>query len=540
MYLCYDIKGIQRFIFSVPKLKCVIGASGLIAEFDEDTVVQIGREYSAERVFSGGGRGAFRCTSQEQAEDFEGKLIDAAHRIGLDIRIGIAELLSDAAHHADRLYPYCPKTLEGPPCAMSGLWPAEKEGKAHRLVFMRAAMAGKDRLGRTILQELRSLELIPDELKGYELRFFKNVNPEPDTDEDPGLDEREARAAQAALGNRNRWAVVAMDGNDMGRQFLAFEAMRAREDWPEEKTREWLKIMSSQLNSCTRIAFLTALGRAIAAWFTGTPPEDLDGCFVEDANGDRTNTLILPFRPLILGGDDLTMLCHSTYAMQFVRDLSETFQEQSRIAARESALQPLWPATNGELTISAGILYTKVTYPLHSAIPYADSLLASAKGKYRAHPKSNVATRPAVDWDTITDTLVDTPAARRNRELRFFDAELGREIQLTRRPYVLDGGNGHPELTSLLALKEKLAHIPPSVRARILPSLQRPWSERIAFVASLAKRHKVFMDELWEGDAKPAPGWIPDDEAKVQATGWPDALLLLEEEHRLARPTVDD
>ena len=25
MYICYDIKGIQRFIFSVPKLKCVIG-----------------------------------------------------------------------------------------------------------------------------------------------------------------------------------------------------------------------------------------------------------------------------------------------------------------------------------------------------------------------------------------------------------------------------------------------------------------------------------------------------------------------------------
>ena len=33
-YLCYDIKGIQQFIFSVPKLKYVVGASLLIDEFD--------------------------------------------------------------------------------------------------------------------------------------------------------------------------------------------------------------------------------------------------------------------------------------------------------------------------------------------------------------------------------------------------------------------------------------------------------------------------------------------------------------------------
>ena len=34
VYVSYDIKGIQQFIFSVPRLKCMIGASGQIANFD--------------------------------------------------------------------------------------------------------------------------------------------------------------------------------------------------------------------------------------------------------------------------------------------------------------------------------------------------------------------------------------------------------------------------------------------------------------------------------------------------------------------------
>ena len=69
--------------------------------------------------------------------------------------------------------------------------------------------------------------------------------------------------------------------------------------------------------------------------------------------------------------------------------------------------------------------------------------------------------------------------------------------------------------------------------ARVLPSLQRPWSERVAFLASLAKRHSILCDQLWEEDDKTGPGWKED--AKIRATGLPNALLLLEEERRMAQ-----
>ena len=33
-YLCYDVKGIQSFIFKIPKLKYIIGGSALVDIFD--------------------------------------------------------------------------------------------------------------------------------------------------------------------------------------------------------------------------------------------------------------------------------------------------------------------------------------------------------------------------------------------------------------------------------------------------------------------------------------------------------------------------
>ena len=227
MYICYDIKGIQRFIFSVPKLKCVIGASGLIEDFDRTTAVQQGAACGADRVFSGGGRGAFYCPSDQVAEDLARRLVEAAHQVGLDIRIGKDSGLSQAAHHADRLYPYCPslgdsqEPLTDEPCAMSGLWPVPR-GRAvaakpgvHPLVWLRAQEGRKDRLGERILGQLLEGRLIPEPLTGYKLAFFKNVSPHPDDDED---EREETEAGKVALGGATAgrlwpWMATTWGGN---------------------------------------------------------------------------------------------------------------------------------------------------------------------------------------------------------------------------------------------------------------------------------------------------------------------------------------
>lgn len=544
VYVGYDIKGIQQFIFSVPKLKCIIGASGLIVNFDQAAEGMAKSDAGYDYIFAAGGRGAIGCSDKRLADALEDRLVQRAWLAGLDIRIGIDNDLSQAMHRADRLYPFVPtlpsgdETERAEPCAMSGLWPVKpKAGKGpnqdvHERIWERVQMARIDPLETFILNGLQKYD-IPEVVQGYKLTFFKNVSPDPDDSPEESV---EAHIAQAALGRRNRWAVVAMDGNDMGRQFLAFDQLP--QDVSNTPKPAWLKQMSQALERCTESAFFQALGQAIGRWASQvvSSGEDLHRYCVPNSN-----RLILPFRPLILGGDDVTLLCHASYAMSFVRDMAQNFRRLSQ----EAQVVPRWPATGGELSMSAGILYTKVTFPLHMAIPYAESLLASAKGKFRSQPGANetIPTTPtpaAVDWDTITDTLVDTPAARRSRELCFDDGELGVGVQLTRRPYVLEPAGEHPDLDALFKLKAKLeaADISTSVLARILPSLQRPWSDRIAFIASLAKRHPLLKEQLWEGDTTLGDAWRVEPDGKTRVTGLPDALLLLEEEHRMAQATA--
>ena len=123
-YLCYDVRGIQQFIFSVPKLKYVVGASLLIHEFDESAGRKLLKSLNMPEealIFCGGARGTFKCDSQGAAEKLRDALVSEASNIGLDLRIGIDPDISEATRGADQLYPFVPESLEGEPCRASGL-----------------------------------------------------------------------------------------------------------------------------------------------------------------------------------------------------------------------------------------------------------------------------------------------------------------------------------------------------------------------------------------------------------------------------------
>ncbi|MDO4558753.1 MAG: hypothetical protein Q4C47_07290, partial [Planctomycetia bacterium] len=78
---------------------------------------------------TGGGRGMFRCETVEDADRNQEILTDLAHGRGLDLRIGRDEDPSEAATHADDLYPFLPDLPPGEPCAASGFWPVDPESK---------------------------------------------------------------------------------------------------------------------------------------------------------------------------------------------------------------------------------------------------------------------------------------------------------------------------------------------------------------------------------------------------------------------------
>lgn len=533
MYLVYDVRGIQKYIFAVPKLKGVIGGSLIVEEFDHQEAPQAAKKYGWECIFTGGGRGLFSKNDGGNIADLRKELTETAHSHGLDIRFGECEEMNSIPEAVD-LYPFVPPMEPGKiyPCALSGLWPVREKGAVHELIKERMEKARRLDLNQKsatpIKQVLKALNEEFEELlketygSNMKMDFFRNVSPEEEQDQQ---ERKEAKAAARALGNRNRWAVVCMDGNDMGRQIACMVHEK------DQKRREkWFKAFSSSLAECTNGAFTAALKETVRLWMEENR-EELESSYT--ANG----CLILPFRPLVLGGDDVTLLCHSGWAMEFVKQMSTAFTQYSEKLANEkkSVLDDyeLWPATGNSLTISAGVLFCKTTYPLVSAIEYAESLLASAKSGFRADPSQKKPSQPGVDWETVTETLVDSPAERRQREMWFQDKELGnQEIRLTDKPYSIEKF----EELEKSRMMQTLAALPGTIRAGLLPSLRQPWSLRTAFLASLGKRHPTLWRKLGETNGE---WWICDKEnSSVLKTQVIDAVTLLDEARRMKQETV--
>ncbi|MBQ9754826.1 MAG: hypothetical protein IJV93_08780 [Lentisphaeria bacterium] len=502
MYLCYDLKGIQQYIFQIPKLKCCIGGSRQIDTFDREDAGELTLE-GIRKIYTGGGKGAFECDSQAALEELKQELLDRARLKGLTIRFGISDDYFTAAREIAETYCFQPDSLEGAPCEQSGLYPTLE--KIHPLIRKRIALGSCHEEESPV--ESRFLKSLREIFKRDDLGFFYNVS----------AGDEDGWEAAEALGNRNRWAVVCMDGNDMGSQFLAFAKNAPRDPAAaQQQWSKWLPEMSQRLDECTRSAAEAGM-IAVAEVFLKNLPD----------------SSVLPLRPLIVGGDDVTVLVHCEYAMLFVKTVMAKFNELSRKYAH------LWCGTNGEMTISAGILYAPVTLPLHSALSYAEMLLASAKthGRELKKEKNSAVSLPCVDWESVTEGLLVSPGIRRCREFRFYDKEIGKNVELTSRPYSLE------ELSKLEKAKALWEELPRNIRFQIHPALFAPKDERAAFYARLLKNHPEHARQLRE----PIEGvsdsygsaWekIGDDCLKTNVI---DILLLAQEEYRLAHPTVSE
>ena len=248
MYLCYDIRGIQSFIFQIPRLKYIIGGSARVDRFDRRIVPRLAAESGWDLICAGGGKGAFRAASQEQCDSIQASIIAAVREFGADVRFGRHEVYSEAAHCTDRLFPYLPDNLKGHPCKESGLYPVEG-GDVHEVVRARDWSCGEHipRWFEEQLLESGEVEL-PLGLGVGPLGFMRDVD-----EGTPGF---------GVLGKRNRWAVICMDGNDMGSQFR----------WMTDTNRDeaamipWVKEVGKALDTSSRKACLAGMKRVLAAW----------------------------------------------------------------------------------------------------------------------------------------------------------------------------------------------------------------------------------------------------------------------------------
>ncbi len=203
----------------------------------------------------------------------------------------------------------------------------------------------------------------------------------------PGSQWSWSNELSSIVGNDGKIALVHMDGNDLGRLFIG-----KLEDQDKDKNKDLsanLKEMS-ELSSCveeSNKAAMTAAFKAVLSYLY--PNKD-----AKPALQDSKIVYDVPIRPIVLGGDDVTVLIRSDLALLFVMVYTKEFEAQTKEKNK-----------GNKLSLGASIVVANQSYPFSKGFELAEGLLDNAKtltnkgyDGYEKRPSS-------IDYQVITNDV---------------------------------------------------------------------------------------------------------------------------------------
>jgi hypothetical protein len=180
------------------------------------------------------------------------------------------------------------------------------------------------------------------------------------------------------LGGDGWIGVVHADGNRVGTLMTDFPALVAKALTTKELSLpdhcEYLKNVADELDKATKDAFTAAVKRAAP-----DPKQIL---------------------PILVGGDDVTFVCHTDLALPITRVFLEEFAALTRQTTYLSALARANEEPTGGLTAAAGIAYVKRHHPLAYAVKLAEELTRSAKRVTKRNTERNAEGTPPISLST--------------------------------------------------------------------------------------------------------------------------------------------
>ena len=439
-----ELKRVQTFIFEVPRLKAMLGANALIGETMRHTLPGLvaGQGlalqwpaglvhrypgdplngtadpddpavlYANGILARDGGHFIAAFANDAMAREFlrEVEPVLAERLPGVLYEASVGPFPAPQDRERQVIGPRETALLDLPVlqvCQETGTAPASDQEKDHwqaRSVTHRQAWGDRFYSGETkdIIGLLRPV-LYPDKEQGWR---------EPDD------------LAQLTAGDY--LALIHADGNGIGKRYNAWKAKASGlDDLGKEAHGE-------AFFHSMRVAVRRAVVDALAATFP-KPTEP------------RRPRAPRPYEILMLGGDDLLLICRADRALAF-----------ADCYAAELARHPL--ADGSPLHVAIGVAIAQQTYPLHRLHELAEGLASSAKRLYRAQDEPDKTS--VIDWQVVTQSWFEGIAEARRLGERVVYTVAGKTetLLLSRRPYPITGETG---LRGLLAAAERLKDLGP-------------------------------------------------------------------------------
>jgi len=235
---------------------------------------------------------------------------------------------------------------------------------------------------------------------------------------DPARAREGLEAVSDYLGWRADWiGVVHADGNGLGQTIKTF-----REGLAGDGNRAFMdgtRAFSEALDAAARHAYRAALR------------ELREDRRVPRIRRSASAPPFLPVLPLVLGGDDLTVVCDGAAALGFTEAYLRAFEaETARRLAASSGGENI---AASRITASAGVAIVKSHYPFSSAYSLAEDLMAEAK---------QVKTAVAEPASALSFHILHDSAISSLEEVRRRQTVDDGETRLVAQPYVVTGPSG--------------------------------------------------------------------------------------------------
>ena len=227
----------------------------------------------------------------------------------------------------------------------------------------------------------------------------------------------------------------------------------------------------SELQTITEYAdFSAAVAQATRNALTEAVVAAFGSGLTRHAAESPNDPFLLPFQPLILGGDDVVCAVMADRALPLAKVLVERFAEGTRGDEAITAVRPTG------LTIAAGVAIAKSKYPFHDLYELAGSLCREAKRACRDDRRTEP-TRCAVDFLVVSSPR--TPDFEELGDLRTCEVgEPKQKMELSGKPYALNDPGAAPTLGGLIeAIQVLKAAEFPRKKLNDLPAIVRQGEE---------------------------------------------------------------